>query len=242
MKPLRFVMLAQMATPAWPGKILAPLGGRCGLEWAVRRMEPAVERLASQADFVVATTRDAADDLVAHWAQSLEVACFRGDADPQRRVLEATADLDPATDVVLLSAEHPYYCARRTIRLLTEHLAEDLDASRVEGSCAVVPEVIRVRLLREAGYGGSIRLTPPDADPPIRRRVWPATSWGLRPEVRLALDEPADFVRLAAIADRLTAGHPWRDPADYSLDEVYACYDHWRKYASQSIGLPRRAA
>lgn len=97
------IVQARMGSKRLPGKVLMDLAGMPVLQWIVRAANqiPGVDKV------IVATSVLPADDAVASWASSSEVACFRGSEDD---VLSRFAEIarQEKPDVVLrLTADCP---------------------------------------------------------------------------------------------------------------------------------------
>lgn len=250
MKRLRFVVQARMGSRRLPGKILAPLAGRPSLEWTIRRIDAARERLGPRADIVLATTEELPDTVTAAWGESLGVKVVRGSTDDcLGRFLQATRDLASDDVVVRITADNPLYCPRRTVRIVTEHVADGLDYSCVEGLSFVVPEVVRVGALREVAETSSDPYDHEHVTPAVRRAVdrfrtrqWPADSWGLRPDVRLTLDEPEDLERVRGLLDRLAEQRGPMAPEAVCVEDVYCQFDGGAARSTQIYDPRRRVA
>ncbi len=68
------IIQSRMASSRLPGKAMASLGGKPALEHVIQR----VRRAKTLDDVIVATTLDAADDVIASLSERLGVRCFRG--------------------------------------------------------------------------------------------------------------------------------------------------------------------
>ncbi len=211
-----------------PGKILAGLAGRPLLEYVVRRLQ-AVRDAAGPSEVTVATTTAADDDATEAACRRLAVACFRGsESDVLDRYLAATADLDDDDLVVRATADNPLYCPRRTARIVQRHRQAQADYTCIAGLSYVVPEVMQAGALRRMAPLATAQdcrehVTPYFREPGVDFRViqLPQTWQGLRPDIRLTVDTPADLVRMRSICESLATADPL-----VALDDVYRWCGH----------------
>jgi spore coat polysaccharide biosynthesis protein SpsF (cytidylyltransferase family) len=97
------IIQARMGSSRLPGKVLLPIEGRSMLQWVCRRARQAA--LVDQV--VVATTRQACDDVVADECRRLGVACFRGVEDDVLDRYCRAAEAHRADLVVRITADCP---------------------------------------------------------------------------------------------------------------------------------------
>jgi len=112
-RPVIGIIQARMGSTRLPGKVLKPIAGRPMLAWVVAR----ARRIAGLDEVVVATTYDAADDVIAAWCAREKVPCFRGHPlDVLDRYYQA-ARVYQAGTIMRLTADCP---------LLDPHLAHEV--------------------------------------------------------------------------------------------------------------------
>jgi spore coat polysaccharide biosynthesis protein SpsF (cytidylyltransferase family) len=235
------------------GKIMAELAGEplvahtvrrlkeCGLRSAECRIQSA--RTPNSAprtahELVVATTTREEDDLTAAWCQSQGIACFRGDADDVlARFVAATADLGDDDIVVRATADNPLYCPERSAAIIAEHRRTRADYTCIDQLSYVVPEVVRVRALRRMASLTSDPYCREHVTPYFRQRpetfntlCLPADWRGLRSDVRLTVDTPAELARMQKLFD--TASD---QGSLVALEAVYAEWDRMMEYSTAAV-------
>ena len=222
---VRVVVQARMSSSRLPGKVLADLAGNSLLELVVRRLQATRDKSWA---VLVATSTSTADDAIEARCRSLNVACFRGDeADVLGRYLAATTDLANDNIVVRATADNPFYCPRRTAAIVAEHQRSGADYTCVENLSYVVPEVMQVGALRAMAVLATDARSREHVTPFFRLAVHPfrvvqlPPDWnGLRPEIRLTVDTPAELERMAAICRRLAV-----KGLLFPLEDVYSLHD-----------------
>lgn len=247
---IRIVVQARMNSSRLPGKIAAEAAGRPMLAYTVGRLQAAASFAKPCADVwevVVATTDAPADDATERLCTSLGVACCRGDErDVLGRYVAAAADLEASDTLVRATGDNPLYCPIRAAAIVAEHAFNGSDYTCIEKLSYVVPEVMRVGALRRMASlatDDSCRehVTPYFRRPDCGFRVeqLPATWRGLRPDVRLTVDTPAELSQmrrlLAALDGELLA----------PLERIYATSEGpaaGRVVPSESLADVRKAA
>ena len=202
---IRIVIQARMNSSRLPGKIAADVAGRPMLAYTVGRLQAAASQAeAGNWEIVVATTTSPADDATQRLCESLGVACFRGDENyVLGRYSAAAADLAPHDTLVRATGDNPLYCPLRTAAIVAEHLLCGNEYTCVEKLSYVVPEVMQVGALRRMASLAEDRFCSEHVTPYFRRpdcgfRVGqlPATWRGLRPDIRLTVDTPAELAHM----------------------------------------------
>lgn len=94
---------ARMSSRRFPGKVLAPFRGEPIVLHVVRAARAAV----GDANVVVATSRDASDDPLAAYLDSIGVPCFRGPLDDVVERFRLCARAYPCDWLLRLSADSP---------------------------------------------------------------------------------------------------------------------------------------
>jgi spore coat polysaccharide biosynthesis protein SpsF (cytidylyltransferase family) len=221
---MRIIVQARQGSTRLPGKIMALLNDRPVLWHVVRRLQ----RANPAWQVMVATTDQPADDRTADWCRENGIACVRGAADDVlARYRSACRDLHDDDVVLRATADNPLYCPRRTSALVAEHLGARADYTCIAGLSYVAPEAIRVGALREVAELARRAYCREHVTPYFREakhgfRVvqLPATWCSLRPDLRLTIDTPQDYERMAAIF----AACRGADPV-FSLEQAYLACD-----------------
>ena len=217
---IRIVVQARMQSRRLPGKVLARLGERPLLEYVVMRLAASCHR----DHLLVATSTSAADDALEHFCRRLDVACRRGsEADVLGRYVAVTSDLDDHDLVVRATADNPLYCPARTAAIIAAHRELANDYTCIANLSYVVPEVMRVGALRAMERLATNARSREHVTPYFREeehafRVCqlPPDWKGLRPEIRLTVDTPAELEQLSAICRAFESAGPL-----FSVDDVY---------------------
>lgn len=227
-RAVRMVVQARMNSSRLPGKILAEVAGRPLLEYVVRRLQ-ATRDAARRPEVMVATTTAAADDATEAACRRLAVACFRGnESDVLDRYLAATADLDDGDLVVRATADNPLYCPRRTTRIIERHRQAQAEYTCITGLSYVVPEVMQASALRRMAALATAERCREHVMPYFRqpgvnfRVVQLSETWeGLRSNVRLTVDTPAELARMRTICEAVARNDPL-----VALEDVYQWCGH----------------
>ncbi len=199
-----------MSSSRLPGKVLMDVGGQPALTRLLRRLQ----RARTLDDIVLATTTNAADDVLAAWAHEAGIAAYRGseddvlgrvvDAQRSRRadiVVEITGD-DILTDPEIVDMAVATYDA---------NACDVVSNTAVRGyPSGIGAQVFALALLAEVAQTID--------DPPVREHVslyfyehperyrlihlQPPPRWRM-PEARTQLDYPEDLAFLNAVYARL---------------------------------------
>jgi spore coat polysaccharide biosynthesis protein SpsF len=229
-RKVRIVIQARMNSSRLPRKIASDVAGQAMLAYTVRRLHAAAQHATDTApawEVMVATSSAAADDATERLCRSLAVPCFRGsEHDVLDRYLAAAADLEPGDTLVRATGDNPLYCPRRTVAIVAEHGRNGADYTCIENLSYVVPEAIEIGALRKMAKLAADDYCREHVTPYFRRpdcgfRVvqLPSTWHGLRPQVRLTVDTPAELERMRRIADEF-AGEMLAP-----LERIYELYD-----------------
>jgi spore coat polysaccharide biosynthesis protein SpsF len=98
------VVQARMGSSRFPGKMLAPLGGRPVLEWVIRRL-----RMSSSLAQIVLATSDCERDVpLVELAARLGVAVFRGSESDVLGRFVGAAQMARADNVIRVCADNPF--------------------------------------------------------------------------------------------------------------------------------------
>lgn len=213
-----------MTSTRLPGKVLMPLAGKPALERLIERLK----RSQYLDEIVVATTVNEADNPIVELAGRLGVKYFRGsEADVLGRVLGA-AESAGADVIVEITGDCPLVDPQLVDRGVDELFKGNLDysANNIEFS---YPDGFDVRVFPTAVLEKVDKLTD---DPIDRAHVtyyiynhsekfkiinWRAEEKNYWPDIRLTLDERADYELLNVIFEKLL---PVKE--DFSVGDVIA--------------------
>jgi spore coat polysaccharide biosynthesis protein SpsF len=212
-----------MAASRLPGKVMLPLAGAPMLERLVER----VRRSTRVDDVVVATTVSAPDAIIADLCGRIGCRVHRGPVeDITRRLLEAAAGADIIVQITgdcpLIDPAH----VDETVRLLLDRNA-DYASNSLDGN--TFPLGFDVRCFTMAALRGSAELSDDPTDrvhgsyfiyrhPETFRLVgWVAPANLRWPELRLTVDEPADYELVRRVFDALYPAQP-----DFGITHVFA--------------------
>jgi spore coat polysaccharide biosynthesis protein SpsF len=203
-----------MAATRLPGKVMLPLLGEPMLARLVERLR----RSETVGEVVVATTVSPPDAVIVDLCERIGCRSHRGSVeDISRRLLEAAADADVIVQVTgdcpLVDPSH----VDRTVHLLLESGA-DYASNSLDG--CTFPIGFDIRAFTVASLRRSMELS----DDPIdrvhgsyfiarRRDLFRAVGWAaptdLRwPDLRLTVDEPADYELVRRVFETLYPGNP----------------------------------
>lgn len=251
---IRIVLQARMGSSRRPGKSLASVAGKPLLERVVERLAAVALHGGRDWQLLIATSTAPADDAVEREASRLGVGCLRGsEQNVLSRYLAATDDLNDRDVVVRATADNPLYCARRTIRLVAEHLASNDDYTGILDLSAIVPEAVRVGALRRVAARTDLNdYCREHVTPSFRReatscraRVLPPNWAGLDPTLRLTVDTQEDLDRVDLVYSTLVALTGRDRAADWTLEQIYgvarALAAGAVRQASSEVGSARAA-
>ncbi len=227
----RVVLQARVGSSRLPGKILAPVAGVPLVVHAARRLLAAAPADLKW-ELLVATTTLTEDDATEQLCEAHGLACFRGPAeDVLARYAAAAAGLVQTDLIVRATADNPAYCPWRTERLVAEHIRSGADYTCIEGLSYVVPEVMSVAALRDMARQAATPYQREHVTAWLRegQTAWrvvrlPPGWLGLRPELRLTIDNAAELERLDR-ALRLVVRGRHGSGVLATLEEIYAAYE-----------------
>ena len=199
---------ARMASTRLPGKVMLCAAGTTMLGHVVRRLR-AVTSLDA---IVLATTDDPRDDVLAQFAMSVGIACFRGsDTDVMGRVIGAARSVD-AELVVEITADCPIIdpgIVEQLVRMFHANDADYVSNAHVRS----FPDGMDAQVFRLATLERSAAMTSapldrehvtlhirnhPDLFPALHLVAPPELHW---PDLGLTLDEPPDYELLKRIIE-----------------------------------------
>ena len=217
-----------MGSTRLPGKIAMPIGGVPLLGRVVRRLQAASDLVPGGMTFRVATSTSPLDDTTEEICSQLGIGCFRGSEDDVlSRYVGASADLEEGDTVCRATADNAVYCPVRCAKIVIEHRRRQAEYTCIENLSAVIFEVMQVSALREMARRATSpycreHVTPYFRERPDEFRVvqLPATWEGVRPEIRLTLDTPADLEKINWVYRCLG------DNGDrFTLEEIYELWE-----------------
>ncbi len=202
------IIQARMSSTRLPGKVLHEIAGRSMIEWVVTR----VLRAGQLDEVVVATSRDAGDDVLAEHCAHLGAPCFRGSLeDVLDRYYEA-AQAYRADIVVRVTADCPFVDPRVIDEIVAAFNDQACDyAANVDPPSfphGLDAEVFSMGTLRRAWQEARWRSEREHVTPYVRnhperfRLVNIVAPWDLSAH-RWTVDEPADLEFVRQVAGRL---------------------------------------
>ena len=216
--PLRRVAIVQarMGSTRFPGKMLAPLGGRPLLEWVLRRVQSA--RLLDAV--VLATTDLPRDKPLVDLARQLGVATFTGSESDVLGRFAAAAAQYRADVVVRVCADNPFVDGAEIDRLLAFFAVQDVDyacnhldrlgSGYADGFGAeVLGAPLLARLAAEctdARHREHVTLTLWDHASAYRLAAVPAPAALAFPDLRFDVDRPEHLAELSSLCERAGLG------------------------------------
>lgn len=144
---IRAVIQARMLSSRLRGKSLMAVAGVPLLH----RVVNSVKQFPFVDEIMIATTRAEADDPIAAAANYLGVLIFRGDSvNVLKRFKDAVGDLEEEDTIIRITADNPIYNLEVAQHVFDLHQKNNNDYTHIDGLSHVVPEIIKVRALREA--------------------------------------------------------------------------------------------
>lgn len=193
-------------------------------------------------EIVIATTRAAADDPIAAAANNLNVGIYRGDSqNVLKRFKNAAADLEEEDQIIRFTADNPIYNIKIAEEVWKEHTENNNDYTHIDGLSHIVPELIKVRALREAYSLVENDFDKEHVTPFLRKNTnqfkiqeLPNDFKGLRSDLDkyLTVDTPEDLDRFEALLLDLNIKN---NPLNF--DTVYKWLDTKFANLSQDSGL-----
>jgi spore coat polysaccharide biosynthesis protein SpsF len=221
---IRLVMQSRMSSSRLPAKAMLLLGGMPLVALA------ALRAAASGFDFVLATSTDAADDMIVSEVTSLGLRVSRGSLDDVlTRFVDVTNDLADEDIAVRLTGDNPLPDANFIRQLVGDFISLDADYLSTEWPADGLPyglscEIIRTHVLRTAAASATTAFDREHVTPWIRRRYhvrnFPSCQGRhTLAQVRATIDNIDDYLRMARafkdLADPVNA--PWETIAQRLL-------------------------
>lgn len=201
-----------MGSTRLPGKILESICGRPLLEHILERLDT----LRTPARIVVATTKDARDDVVEAFCRARPVECFRGSESDVLERYYLCARQYGFDHVVRLTADNPFVDIEELDRLIELHLSSGNDFTySFEGlPIGVGAEIFAFSALEASIRKGNEPHHREHVDEYVLENLAQFRSAKLdippeksHPQVRLTVDTPGDLVQARRIA--AAASGPW---------------------------------
>lgn len=214
---------ARMTSTRLPGKVLMPLVGKPVLSHLIERLQRSVHL----DEICVATTTNAQDDAIEELARSLGVACFRGsESDVLGRVVAAARSVEadiiveitgdcPATDPRLIDQGIETFFESGA-----DYVANNLEPTFPRGGFEV--QVFKTSTLEEVA---SLTTDPIDRThvsyyiyqhpEQYRLKNFAASPMATAPQLRVVLDEPADYALITRVFEHLYPHKP-----DFTVEDV----------------------
>jgi sialic acid synthase SpsE/spore coat polysaccharide biosynthesis protein SpsF (cytidylyltransferase family) len=193
-------------------------------------------------EIIVATTRAQADDPIAAAANNLNVGIYRGDSENVlKRFKDASADLEEEDQIVRFTADNPIYNIEIAKRIWSIHIDSDNDYTHIDGLSHIVPELIKVRALRELNSVVKADFDKEHVTPYLRKnrdqfkvQTLPNDFEGLRSDLDkfLTVDIPDDLRRFEEMLLEL---NEMENPNDFS--KVYDWLDFKLSKKNDQSGL-----
>jgi spore coat polysaccharide biosynthesis protein SpsF len=211
---------ARMAATRLPGKVMFPLAGAPMLQRLVER----VRRAKLVDEVVVASTVSPPDEVIADLCGRIDCRVYRGSVeDITRRLLNAAKDADVIVqltgDCPLTDPEH----IDETIRRLTDAKA-DYASNSLQGCTFPIGFDVRAFTMEALRRSADLSDDPVDRvhgsyfiyrNPQLFRLTgWTAPADLHWPELRLTVDEPADYELVRRVFEHLYPAKPDFDAAE----------------------------
>lgn len=143
----RAIIQARMGSSRLRGKSLMHVAGIPLLE----RVISMVKNLPFVDEVMVATTNLQEDNPIELVSKSHNIKLFRGSAtDVMERYYESSLDMNENDTIVRFTADNPLNFTEASGKLYQIHRDHDNDYTHIEGLSHIVPEFIKVRILRDA--------------------------------------------------------------------------------------------
>ena len=219
------IVQARLGSSRLPGKILRPLGDKTLVEQVMSRLK----KLGSLVDsYIVATSHDSYPSLRAIFQRDNDVRVFAGSEENVLERYVLASEKIGADLIVRATADNPFVSVGHVKSALKYHVEHKGDLTHYLGlpiGCGV--EVISASALRFS-YQHSEKphqrehVTPYIYENPHHFRVLEPECSGIfkRPEVRLTIDEEADFKVAERVFDKLYRGNN-----DFPVSQILEIWD-----------------
>jgi len=199
----RAIIQARMGSSRLRGKSLMHVAGIPLLE----RVISMVKNLPFVDEVMVATTSLQEDNPIELVSKSHNIKLFRGSAtDVLERYYESSLDMNENDTIVRFTADNPLNFTEASGKLYQVHRDHDNDYTHIEGLSHIVPEFIKVRVLRDAYKSDTLNSFDREHVTPFFRKnkntfkveTFPAVFSGLRHDLDkyLTIDTFEDLNRI----------------------------------------------
>ena len=211
------IVEARMASTRLPGKIMLPAAGKPLLEHMVERLR----RIKPLSNVIIATTENPSDDCVVELAERLGAGCFRGDEeDVLGRVVKTAQHF--GTDVIVeITSDDPLLDPEVSSEVVRTYLERGAEVDYVAND---LEEGFPIGFNTRAFSAKLLELVERSTDHPVNREHVvnyickrpdqfsllnvPAKDPYRRPDLRLTMDEQADYEVIGAVFDALYPDKP----------------------------------
>jgi spore coat polysaccharide biosynthesis protein SpsF len=212
MRRLGLIVQARMGSSRLPGKVLEPIGDRILLSHVFGRLE----LLKHDVQSIVATTNDVRDDVIADWATTNGVLCFRGDEnDVLDRYFRCATQYEFDT-IIRLTADNPFTDMDELDRLIEFHTVGGFDYAHSFGELpiGVGAEIMSFDALARSHSEGQADHHREHVNEYIQENpqifgtgVLEPPAFKRAPKLRLTIDTPEDLLRARWLVERKMG--PW---------------------------------
>lgn len=230
------LITARLKSTRLPKKVLRDLHGHPMIWHLIERMK----RVSGSSNVVVITSTVGQDDELEEYCHSIDVDVFRGHPDDVlTRMLDA-ADSMGWTDFISCTADNPFVDPEYARELMIHHKTENADLSLVRGlpfgvfSYAVRTEGLRLAVSEKQATDTEVWGPYFTENPRLSCSFMPVTCLRhRRPELRLTVDENADFAFAEALLERTRSELP-------TLDELLDVVDQEPNLAALNAGVQQK--
>lgn len=228
------IIQCRFSSARLPGKVVYPLGGIPLLAFLIRRLKYTLP--ADGYRLIVATSRQAEDDIVAAWAIHENVELVRGSLDDVLSRYIKVIERYPTHVNVRVTADNPFTCPAVLAQVVTLLRCDKLDyvltknfpyGAGVDVFSSSVLEKLD-SLATEAADREHINKYIVDHPEEFRTGVVRAEAALARPDLNFTVDTPSDFQRVTGILAENASYSPWK----LQLKDVISLMDPGKKYRS----------
>ena len=138
------IIQARMGSERLPGKTLMKLGSYTLLETVIS----SVKRNEFIDRIIVATSNLPIDDAIEDKCSSMQIECYRGDAENVlSRFVDIAKHLSPEDTIVRVTADNPINNHKVSETLYDQHIKENADYTCIDGLSHIVYELVKVKAL-----------------------------------------------------------------------------------------------
>lgn len=198
------IIQARMGSGRLPGKVLKQIGNKTLLEHIMYRLQ----RLQTQAQIIIATTKEKKDDALAEFCIEHGYTIFRGDEENVLERYYLCAKQYGFHHIVRLTADNPFLDIEELDRLIACHLDQEADYTKSFAAlpCGVGAEIFTFAAL-EKDYSEASK---PNHFEHVNEYIWEnpqkfkivdlqTPKEKSKPEIRLTVDTKEDYQRACDI-------------------------------------------